>query len=358
MQLNFLSNIVIAYFLFIPTASSAEKHLAEFSFSVMSYNVENLFDTKNNPLKNDETFLPLSKKSSPEHRRKCAQIRNKSWRKQCLYWDWSEEVLDIKMSRLANAIFSYDPKGPDIILLQEVENKSVLERFRNEYLAKANYQKSIILQGQDARGINVAILTRFPIKGTPRLHRIPFSAPFFSRLSETREILEATLSLPNGDKAGVFVVHFPSPFHPRGMRKQAMKFLNELAAKAKSTHQVVIAGGDFNVTANEDSRVYRRIAAPKWYVSHHVGCENCIGTAYYQREDSWSFLDALMILRQNQRTGYRYYIKPGSIDVANLHPLQTTSDGKPNRFDFHSGQPVGVSDHWPVVLKVAATKIK
>ncbi|MCH2100039.1 MAG: hypothetical protein MK142_16780, partial [Pseudomonadales bacterium] len=40
---------------------------------IMTFNVENLFDTTHDEGKNDETYLPLSVKQSDAHRAKCAR---------------------------------------------------------------------------------------------------------------------------------------------------------------------------------------------------------------------------------------------------------------------------------------------
>jgi len=42
--------------------------------TIMSFNVENLFDNADDPQKNDETFLALGDKQSDEHRALCAPI--------------------------------------------------------------------------------------------------------------------------------------------------------------------------------------------------------------------------------------------------------------------------------------------
>ena len=58
--------------------------------TVMTFNVENLFDTEDDPKKNDETFLPKAKKSSSEILKKCKKIKVRKWREQCLNCDWNE----------------------------------------------------------------------------------------------------------------------------------------------------------------------------------------------------------------------------------------------------------------------------
>lgn len=51
----------------------------------------------------------------------------------------------------------------DVLALQEVENLDVLKRFRNERLNKLEYTYAILVDGNDPRQIDVAVLSRFPI---------------------------------------------------------------------------------------------------------------------------------------------------------------------------------------------------
>ena len=70
--------------------------------TLMTFNVENLFDTKHDEGKNDYTYLPLEHKASQSHQDACKGIEVTRWREQCLYWDWSETVLDTKLRRIAD----------------------------------------------------------------------------------------------------------------------------------------------------------------------------------------------------------------------------------------------------------------
>ena len=56
--------------------------------TLMTFNVENLFDTEDDPGKDDYTYLPLAQKQTDEHKKKCAGIAVDRWRDQCLNWDW------------------------------------------------------------------------------------------------------------------------------------------------------------------------------------------------------------------------------------------------------------------------------
>jgi len=63
------------------------------SVSIMTFNVENLFDNVDDPGKNDLTYLPLAAKQSDEHKAVCGEIEVDHWRDQCLNWDWSDAII-------------------------------------------------------------------------------------------------------------------------------------------------------------------------------------------------------------------------------------------------------------------------
>ncbi|MBT8095648.1 MAG: endonuclease/exonuclease/phosphatase family protein [Woeseia sp.] len=318
--------------------------------SIMTFNVENLFDNVDDPGKDDRTYLPLAAKQNAAHRAACNEIGVDRWREQCLYWDWSDALVERKLALLAQTILQInDGRGPDILALQEVENVSILNRLRHEYLQAAAYREPVLIEGTDLRGIDVAFLTRLAVVGDAKLHPLNFDEQFAERVADTRGILQATFELPGGDLLTGFAVHFPAPFHPTEMRIAAYENLTALLA-ALPAERPAFAAGDFNTTSaeNRDKNMLARFVRPQWTVAHELGCgENCRGTSYYARDDSWSFLD--MILWSPPRAGAASWdIQPGSIRIANEFEEQRQADGTPKRFDGVTMR--GVSDHWPMIL--------
>ncbi len=52
----------------------------------------------------------------------------------------------------------------DVIALQEIENLDTLRKFRTEYLGgRKSYPYAIVIDGNDPRRIDVAILSRYPL---------------------------------------------------------------------------------------------------------------------------------------------------------------------------------------------------
>ncbi len=326
------------------------------SITIMTFNVENLFDTRDDPGKDDRAFLPLSAKQSRQHKAACGRIERASWRDQCFNWDWSETVLGHKLTVLARAILQVGGgRGPDILALQEVENLNVLEQLRSEYLTAADYRPGILIEGADNRGIDVAFLSRLPLQGRPILHRIPFTGFPTRRVADTRGILEATFKLPDGTLLTGYAVHFPAPYNPREMRVQAYEFLNELQQRLPADRPA-FAAGDFNTPAKEDRehRMLERLVKPYWRIAHQEGCRGCPpGSSYFPPDRSWSFLD--MIIWSAGRDHGRaatWDLRVGATSVANGTPEQVRRNGTPARYQWPELR--GVSDHWPVVITIEA----
>jgi endonuclease/exonuclease/phosphatase family protein len=333
-------------------APTVQAHPAT-AITIMTFNVENLFDNSDDPGKNDATFLPIEAKQSDAHRANCDRITVERWRRQCLDWDWSDQILERKLQAIAAAILQVDDgRGPDILALQEVENIAILERLRTGYLGDAGYLPAILLEGDDVRGIDVAFLARLPLAEEPQLHSFPTEGVDEKRRGDTRGILEATFRLPDGALLTGFAVHFPAPFHPTEMREAAYTQLNQLK-NSLPAGRLAFAAGDFNTTSREDreQKMLQRFVRPSWIVLHDQGCPGCEGSQYYARDDSWSYLDMILWSpANNSGENTTWAIRAGSFAIANNGPGQVSIAHTPARFELPDG--TGVSDHWPVLFSI------
>ncbi|MCK4745516.1 MAG: endonuclease, partial [Bacteroidales bacterium] len=106
-------------------------------FVVVSYNVENLFDTINTPGFDDDAFTPGGNKS------------------------WTYDRYEKKLTDLSRVILTIPEKElPAIIGLAEVENRKVLEDLvENRGLRRGKYE-IVHDEGEDPRGIECALLYR------------------------------------------------------------------------------------------------------------------------------------------------------------------------------------------------------
>ena len=328
---KYLAIYFLALFFSFPAQSNS-------SFSVMTLNVNNLFDELDDPKKDDKAYLPIELKQTNKHINSCNRVPVNSWKNECLYLDWDTETKDAKLKNLARDILLYDETGPDILALQEVENINILEQLYR-LLEPYGYIDLELLESKDYRGIDTAIISKFEIIDST-LHYIKFSGEFEDK--DTRPILDSTI-LINDKKIKVYNVHFPAGYHDVSMRIDS---LNKLKKLLKMHNMPTVALGDFNVNTEEDSELFiYKDQEDLWDVAHSIGCADCKGTYYYSYGKSWSFLDTIFVSKQ-RNISY-------DADSIKLHITEHNAykdSGKPIRFNAKAK--TGVSDHLPMVARI------
>ncbi|WP_145144443.1 endonuclease/exonuclease/phosphatase family protein [Roseomonas gilardii] len=328
--------------------------------TVMTYNVENLFDTSDNPLnEGDNTYLPRSLKGTPEHIALCERTGGTPFQqRECRELDWSEEVLAAKVRNLAAVILGFNGgQGPDILMLQEVENQAVLDRLRGALGGAHVYPTLVNTESSPGRGINVALLSKLPLVGPAVSHPVPFEGDDQSACGATRDILEVSLTLNDRATLTLFGVHFPSGANPTRCRMLASERLNEVAG-GRPESAMLIALGDTNIScSSEDQRVIADVLRERWVVPDEVnkGCR-APGSNFFLPEGQWSFLDLILTGRSltlSARSGAPWFADFGSFRTVISAPevqIETDAQGRvrPKRFDAREGS--GSSDHWPVAI--------
>lgn len=314
----------------------------------MTYNVENLFDTVHDKNREDFAYLPLAKKNTPEIQAGCGTFKG-YYKRECLEMDWTQELVEKKLKNISEVILSVDDKkGPDIVILVEVENENILSQLNKKYLSSAGYVTQVLIEGPDTRGIDLAVLSKFPLDGKANLHKIPYKAEKAEDqqwMDKSRGILEVPLKLPDGNKLTVLAAHFPSQRNPRYWRAQSVAFVKNKLEQMKD--QMVILGGDLNISQDEEdaAEFFKKDLSEVGDVSHFIGCSHCDGSHEYR--STWSFLDALVFSKSLGKTGTApYQVIPESIDVVKFVPNQIYKGRSPKRFDEKTGE--GVSDHFPI----------
>lgn len=320
------------------------------TFTFMSYNVENLFDTLHDEGKDDYTYLPLRvKRASREVQKICSEISNDYYRETCFNLDWSEKVLNSKIQNVAKVIKSVNAgKGPDVLVLVEVENKKVLAQLIREGLKSLGYKHLSLLEGPDARGVDVAIVSRFPIVGE-KLHIVNLEGVS----KDTRGILQADIKIE--DKIiSVFGNHWPSQSNPSEARVIAAQTLLDAALESKAN--MVIAAGDFNSLDSERPHGINQVLKPYFELADEkIGGKVEGGSHWFRGE--WSFLDKIMILRNGSRQikpsygTFKAHKMPWMLQKKVWRDYQTgrsTTHFIPRRFDERAG--TGFSDHLPLVM--------
>lgn len=324
--------------------------------SVMTFNVENLFDATHDKDREDYTYLPLADKKTPEVEKFCSAMSNPYYREECFNLDWNEDVIQTKLKNVGEVIRYVDNgQGPDNLFLAEVENESILKRLVSDQLGNLGYKTVVLIEGPDMRGIDPAFISKFPLL-QKKLHLIPYTDSNPARLKSalrSRGILEVVVRAPNGKPITFLVAHFPSQSNPTEWRAQAIQFAKKLMTQYQQEGRAVVFGGDLNIIDAEEKEkgYFRNEMSQVGDVSHLVGCKTCLGTHNYRGE--WSHLDVLIYSKNLKNLGMA--LVPDSIQVVHV-PIHMRRDGTPLRFNAEKKE--GVADHFPLFSRIQILKAK
>jgi endonuclease/exonuclease/phosphatase family metal-dependent hydrolase len=144
----------------------------------------------------------------------------------------------------------------DLLCLVEVESRPVLRRFNDTILKEAPYPHAILIDGNDERGIDVAMLCRRPITDM-RSHTDDLDLtthwPIFSR-----DCAEFEIDIPGTHHLWVLVNHFKSRGYGSkpandAKRKRQAETVAAILRRFDLEKQWVIVAGDFNELPNSNS---------------------------------------------------------------------------------------------------------
>lgn len=267
------------------------------------YNLENLYDTINDPSKDDEEFLP-------------GGVR--------LY---NSDVYKDKLGRLAHVLSEIGkdacPDGLALTGVAEIENDTVLADLVKQDLLKDRKWKFVHYNSPDVRGVDVGLLYN------PKYFTPVSSAPIFVALPGgskesflTRDVLYVKGVLLGGDTVHVFVNHWPSR---RGGEERSAPARAAAAMVCKvrvdsltalDPNVKIIVMGDLNDDPISPSVTEvlkakgkaEEVKAPEMFNPWISYYKKGIGTLAYQ--DSWGLFDQIILsagwLDKNQ-TGFHYH---------------------------------------------------
>ncbi len=248
------------------------------------YNLENLYDTIDDPLKSDEEFTPKGSLSytSVRYHKKIAHL--------------AKAICDIGAYRKI--------AGADLLGICEVENAGVLEDLVKDSALKNLQYAYVLLEGPDARGVDPALLYK------KNSFEVLESKSFAVHLPKdtaykTRDILLVRGKLFGEDMA-IFVNHWPSrrggELKSRENRNAAARRLRYLAdsVERNNTGIKIILMGDLNDDpVNECVKKYigtfEKVGQEKsglYYNPFESLFKKGIGSLAYK--DSWNLFDQLM----------------------------------------------------------------
>ncbi|GAA4966147.1 endonuclease/exonuclease/phosphatase family protein [Algibacter aquimarinus] len=313
--------------------------------TVAFYNLENLFDTINDPTKFDEASPMMEIKAN------------------------RDDIYKKKIKNMARVISEIGKdvtnNSPVIIGVSEVENRGVLEDLvKDPALIEKDYG-IIHYESPDIRGIDVALLYQkqvfTPIASSS--HELKIYDDTSLKRVYTRDQLLVTGNLDN-EEINIIVNHWPSrsggETRSRPKRIAAAKLTKRLVDSLQTTdpYTKVLILGDLNDNPNNASvkdilktiRNKNRIGLKGIYNPFDNYFKKGIGTTAYR--DSWSLFDQILItkpLLEKDYSSFRFY-KAGIFNRQYL----TTSTGQYKGYPFRSwsngGFSNGFSDHFPVYI--------
>lgn len=311
---------------------------------IMSYNLENFFDTSFDEGTEDFTYLPLAtKRSLPGHADYCRAISSDFFRDQCQNLDWNEAKFTKKILGLSRVIKSYDAsgKGPDILIVQEVENKNVLSKLVSKGLKGMGYQHIELLEGDDKRGIDVGVISRYPITRSA-IHSLIVNG----ERVDTRGILEVEIQVEN-QIIVIFNNHWPSQSNPTSQRVASAQQLQQLAQRHIKRADLIIAAGDFNSVKTESPYPLSLLTdfVDLEAKARSTGRTIHPGTNYFRGE--WGSLDRIFVHKSSALRADLDTFEIMNRDFV-LRPLNGVMI--PNRFNHETAE--GFSDHLAIAVTV------
>lgn len=311
------------------------------------YNLENLFDTINDPRKNDNDFLPNGK------------------------YAWDSEKYTSKLAHMSYVIsqmgINTSPKGPAVIGLCEVENRQVLEDLvKQKSIAERNYQ-IVHHEGPDRRGIDCALIFNpdyFTVSNSKSVRYMTKDKNY-----RTRDQLVVSGKL-QGEAVHFIVIHWPSRWggeeksRPKriGAAKTTLAICDSLYSIDKNAKIIIM--GDFNddphdysctkiLKAKKDKADVKKqgFYNPLW-----TSLDNGAGSLFYRGK--WNLFDMIIISEplakaSKKELGYR------SAEVFNKDFL-IQQEGKYKGYMFRTSAGGkwlnGYSDHLPVLMYLEKKK--
>lgn len=314
--------------------------------TVAFYNLENLFDTINDPLKYDEAspMMEMKANRSAVYKKK---IKN--------------------MARVVASIGSDKANNsPAIIGVCEIENRAVLVDLVNDPLLLAKDYGIIHFEGPDRRSIDVALLYQKalfkPLNSSS--HELLLYDAVTRKRVYTRDPLLVTGKL-DGDLIHILVNHWPSrsggEAKSRSKRVAAARLNKRIIDSIQSVNPYakIFVMGDLNDNPTNKS-IKEALKAKKnkedvplkgiYNPFEKMFTEKGYGTTAYR--DAWSLFDQIMMtqpLLKDNYSSYRFWLA-GIYNKAYLTTKRGRYKGYPFRSFADGGYTGGFSDHFPVYV--------
>ncbi len=310
----------------------AQSDISE-NYSVMFFNVENLFDCIDDSTKLDDEFLPDGDKR------------------------WTYKRMHHKITGISKTILAANAwEPPGIIGLCEIENEWVLKRLIYDTGLSTLGYDYIHYESEDRRGIDVAVLYRkehLKLLAASAIELSDSTRGFFTRDALYLKGIIAS------DTIHLIINHWPSKrggsLHSETKRLNvARRIVSHIdSIKQFEVNPKLIVMGDFN--AEYSSPAIEQLKASSSIDSYlkpsDINNDNAGGSYKYQGQ--WSLIDHIFISNSwlSDKT-YQFEHKVVALPFL-LAPDPTYSGEKPNRTYIGPRYNGGISDHLPVVLTIS-----
>lgn len=327
--------------------NDAEEISGKKRLRMVSYNVENLFDTVDDPKTDDDDFTPGGK------------------------YQWNKKKYQTKLDNVAKALISAGGnQAPAIIALCEIENKTVLrDLIQRKKMRGFNY-RYVHKDSPDGRGIDVALLYRSDVVTVSNERWITVELP---NDLHTRDLLYAKCTLMNKEVLHVIVNHWPSMREGEAQtaykRVAAAKCAKEIADSVlkKETNAKIVMVGDFNT--NSDSECLTESLGVKsltdddkvkgnglYNLMARLDGNRDMGTHKYNGK--WSVLDQVIVSGNLLNKHNDLFVTKTSAKICQSAFLMYQSKGHyyPKRTFKGTNFNNGYSDHLPVTVDLYLNK--
>jgi hypothetical protein len=340
-----LKYLILGLLLVVFANGNAQEKKTYKIHTVAFYNLENLFDTINDPTKYDEASPMMELKTNRSNVYK-HKVRN-----------MADVISKIGVEVAHNS--------PAIIGVSEVENREVLEDLVNDSLLIEKDYGIIHYHSPDARGIDVALLyqKQFFTPTSTSSHELKIYDDSSRKRVYTRDQLLVSGNL-DGDLIHIIVNHWPSrsggEAKSRPKRVAAAKLSKHLvdSLQVVDPYAKVFIMGDLNddptnasvKTVLKAKKDKEKVGFKDIYNPYENMFKNGIGTTAYR--DAWSLFDQILItapLLKKDFSSYRFY-KAGIFNENFLTQKSGRFKGYPFRSFGYSGFTEGYSDHFPVYI--------
>ena len=344
--MKILKSLLVLFAIVSFTSVSAQKEKRFKIHTVAFYNLENLFDTINDPLKFDERSPIMEMKAN----------RSEVYKKKIK--NMARVIANIGADKANNA--------PAVLGVCEVENRKVLEDLVNDPLLLSKDYGIIHYDGPDARSIDVALLYQKalfkPIDSSS--HELLIYDDVTRERVFTRDQLLVKGKL-DGDLIHILVNHWPSrsggEARSRSKRVGAAKLNKRLIDSIQSIdpYAKIFTMGDLNDDPTNES-VKKVLKAKKekkdvplkgiYNPYEKMFTEKGWGTTAYR--DALSLFDQIMMtqpLLEDDYSSFRFW-KAGIYNPAYMFNKRGRYKGYPLRSFADGGFTGGFSDHFPVYV--------